>query len=194
MSRTRLLKAADYPRMPWKNGAGSTLEIARDVGEGLEGFGWRLSIADVGECGGFSAFNGYQRIISVLEGDGMQLQVDGQLSRPLRALDAFAFSGDSAVHCTLLGDAIRDFNLIYAPTRYSARLQWLRGDQHLFSSASVLLLFSLADGLSLHLDGQITCLERFDCWVCEGEAAQLRELQLNAAGQNAYALIELQPR
>lgn len=126
MSELRILRAVDYPRMPWKNGAGSTEEIARDGGDGLDGFGWRLSIADVGESGGFSRFAGYQRIISVLEGGGMRLRVDGAESAPLRARQAFAFSGDSEVHCTLLDGAIRDFNLIYAPRRHRARLQWLR--------------------------------------------------------------------
>jgi environmental stress-induced protein Ves len=193
MSLPRILRAADYPRMPWKNGAGSTLEVARDAGEGLEGFGWRLSLADVGESGGFSAFNGYQRIITVLEGAGMQLEVDGVRSRPLLALDAFAFSGDSRVHCQLLDGAIRDFNLIYAPARYSARLQWSRGQpapQQLFSSASVLLLFSLEAGLSISLEGRTERLGRYDCWVCEG-GALLRELRLTGAQHNGYALIEL---
>ena len=91
----RLLRAADYPVMPWKNGAGSTREILRDAGDGLEGFGWRLSIADVGAPGPFSAFSGYQRVITVLEGEGMRLTVDGEPSRELRALDAFAFDGAS---------------------------------------------------------------------------------------------------
>lgn len=78
MSQPVVLRAVDYPRMPWKNGGGSTEEITRDAGEGLVGFGWRLSIADIGESGGFSRFEGYQRIISVLQGAGMNLQVDGR--------------------------------------------------------------------------------------------------------------------
>lgn len=53
MSQLKVLRAADYPRMPWKNGGGSTEEITRDTGIGLDGFGWRLSIADIGESGGF---------------------------------------------------------------------------------------------------------------------------------------------
>ena len=53
MSAIKTLRAADYPRMPWKNGGGSTLEIVKDAGKGLEGFGWRLSIADIAESGGF---------------------------------------------------------------------------------------------------------------------------------------------
>ncbi len=95
MSQLQLLRAQDYPRMPWKNGGGFTEEITRDSGEGLDGFGWRLSIADIEESGGFSTFAGYQRIITVLQGDGMRLLVDGQPSRPLLPFDAFAFSGES---------------------------------------------------------------------------------------------------
>ena len=81
--------------MPWKNGGGSTEEITRDAGAGLDGFGWRLSIADIAESGGFSSFSGYQRVITVLQGDGMTLCVDGEDTRPLLPLDPFAFSGES---------------------------------------------------------------------------------------------------
>jgi hypothetical protein len=192
----QLLRAADYPRMPWKNGAGSTLEIARDRGEGLEGFGWRLSIADIGESGDFSAFAGYQRIIGVLEGEGMQLRVDGARSRPLLPFDPFAFSGDSRVECRLLGGAIRDFNLIYAPQRYAARLQWLTlaRPQRVFSSAPVVLLFSAAQALAVRLDdGSAARLGRYDCLRIE-QAADLAELQLQGGAAGLCCLIELTPR
>lgn len=196
MSQVQLHKAASYPRMPWKNGAGSTLEIARDAGADLGSFGWRLSIADVGADGGFSSFTGYQRIITVLEGQGMQLTVDGQLHAPLLALQPFAFSGDSLVDCQLLDGAIRDFNLIYAPERYHARLQWFAAGQaqQLFSSASILLLFSAADDLPVQLDGtDCGTLERFDCLQIE-RGAGLAQLQVAAAGAGAYCLVELIPR
>lgn len=195
MSQSRLLRAADYPRMPWKNGAGSTLEIARDAGDGLDGFGWRLSIADVGESGGFSAFTGYQRVITVLEGTGMRLEVDGQHSRDLTALDAFAFDGGSAVHCELIDGPIRDFNLIYSPQRYAARLQWLRvdGELELFSAASTLLLFAAEGGVSMSLDGKRSdVLDQHDCLHLETSGA-LAAVTLNAAGA-VCCLIELTPR
>ncbi|WP_443191195.1 HutD/Ves family protein [Pseudomonas indica] len=188
------LRAVDYPRMPWKNGAGSTLEIARDAGDGLDGFGWRLSIADVGESGAFSRFDGYQRIISMIEGTGMCLTVDGQPSRDLRVLDAFAFSGDSAVDCRLLDGPIRDFNLIYSPARYHARLQWLRldGDAQVLGSAPLWLVFSLADGLAVRLEGEtVATLGYLDCLQVDSASAALKELRLD--GQGACALIELQP-
>ncbi len=174
MSQLKVLRAVDYPRMPWKNGGGSTEEITRDAGTGLDGFGWRLSIADIGESGGFSTFAGYQRVITVLQGEGMTLTVDGQDTRPLLPLDPFAFSGESQVSCTLLGGAIRDFNLIYAPQRYRARLQWLAGEQRFFSSASTVLIFSASDRVDVTCGADVKeLLGRYDCLQFDGNAALL---------------------
>lgn len=196
MTDVKLLRAADYPAMPWKNGAGTTREIVRDAGDGLEGFGWRVSIADVGAPGPFSAFTGYQRVISVLEGEGMRLKVDGVDSRDLRALDAFAFDGASAVDCTLLGGAIRDFNLIYSPTRYQARLQWLtlEGAAHFFSSASTVLLFGVGEGIHASLNGADSgVLGLHDTLIAEGDGT-LREWRLRGTGSADICVIELDPR
>ena len=180
MSGLKVLRAEGYPRMPWKNGGGSTEEITRDAGAGLDGFGWRLSIADIGESGGFSIFTGYQRVITVLQGDGMTLCVDGDDTRPLLPLDPFAFSGESQVSCTLLGGAIRDFNLIYAPQRYSARLQWLEGEQRLFSSAATVLVFSVSERLEVKVADRVSQLGRHDCLQLDGNT-ELVEIAVNAA-------------
>lgn len=53
---TQILTTQDYRNMPWKNGQGSTLELARSHGEGLDDFDWRVSIADVKTAGSFSFF------------------------------------------------------------------------------------------------------------------------------------------
>lgn len=173
MSDLKILRAADYPRMPWKNGGGSTEEITRDAGTGLEGFGWRLSIADIGESGGFSTFAGYERVISVLQGAGMTLTVDGQATGPLHPLDPFAFSGDSQVHCTLLGGPIRDFNLIYAPQRYRARLQWMEGGQRFFSEAGTVLVFSADQALRVKAGEPVAELGLYDCLQLTGNTGLL---------------------
>ena len=181
MSQLQLLRAQDYPRMPWKNGGGFTEEITRDSGEGLDGFGWRLSIADIEE------FAGYQRIITVLQGDGMRLLVNGQASRPLLPLDAFAFSGESQVSCKLLGGPIRDFNLIYAPQRYRARLQWFDGTSRLYSSASTVLLFAASSQVEVTMAGRETQrLGLHDCLRLEGND-ELLGLEV----QGRFCLIEL---
>ncbi|MVW90046.1 HutD family protein [Pseudomonas sp. PB101] len=179
MISLKVLRAKDYPRMPWKNGGGSTEEITRDAGTGLDGFGWRLSIADIGESGGFSTFAGYERVITVLQGDGMTLSVDGQNTRPLLPLDPYAFSGESKVACALLDGPIRDFNLIYAPQRYAARLQWLSGEQRFFSSAGTVLVFSISDALELKVGNSAQQLGRHDCLQLDGNT-DLLEISVNA--------------
>jgi environmental stress-induced protein Ves len=181
--------------MAWKNGAGTTLEIARDGGTGLESFGWRFSIADVGMSGGFSAFTGYQRIITVLQGVGMVLTVDGKASRPLRPLDPFAFSGNAVVDCVLLAGAIRDFNLIYDPNRFQARLQWLliSDTVRLYTSASVILIFSLGQAVAVDVQAlPSTVLGKQDSVLIEQEGV-LKSVSLASADAAFCCVIELTP-
>lgn len=194
MTQLTLLRAVDYPRMPWKNGGGSTEEITRDAGEGLDGFGWRLSIADIGESGGFSVFEGYLRIITVLQGAGMTLNIDGQDSEALLPSDPFAFSGGSQVSCTLLDGPIRDFNLIYSPTRYRARLQWIDvlQPQRFFSSANVFLVFSAAEQMAANLaEHPPQLLDRHDCLQLDNAEGSLLEVVLYAPRASRCCVIEL---
>jgi environmental stress-induced protein Ves len=124
-----------------------------------------------------------------LQGDGMTLCVDGDDTRPLLPLDPFAFSGESQVSCTLLGGAIRDFNLIYSPQRYSARLQWLDGEQRFFSSASTVLVFSVSELLEVTVGDSASQLGRHDCLQLGGNTG-LTEIAVNAG----CCVIELSPR
>jgi hypothetical protein len=102
------------------------------------------------------------------------LAVDGQDTRPLLPLDPFAFSGESQVSCALLGGPIRDFNLIYAPDRYRARLQWLEGAQRFFSSAGTVLIFSVAQQLQVELGSRAPeVLGLHDCLQLDGNSGLL---------------------
>ncbi|RTY02700.1 HutD family protein [Pseudomonas sp. C 49-2] len=185
MSSVKVWRAAEYVRMPWKNGGGSTEEITRDAGAGLDGFGWRLSIADIAESGGFSTFAGYQRVITVIQGAGMALTVDGEEQRGLLPLQAFAFKGDSQVSCRLITGPIRDFNLIYSPQRYHARLQWIDGEQRFFSTAQTVLVFSVADEVKV-LDHK---LGHHDCLQVDGNTGLL---DISVSGRSC--IIELTAR
>lgn len=112
--------------MPWKNGGGSTCEILSwPPGAGVDAFDWRVSIATIGASGPFSAFDGVDRIIMLLEGDGVRLQalsagIDHQLDRPH---EPFAFSGDLGLDCTLLGGPSIDFNVMSRRTRGQAEVR-----------------------------------------------------------------------
>lgn len=100
---------------PWKNGGGSTRELACwPPGAGINSFGWRASVATIASSGPFSAFAGVDRQIMLLEGDGMHLQsMDAKVNHSLiEHWRPFAFSGDVAVDCRLLGRISTDFNLM----------------------------------------------------------------------------------
>lgn len=108
-----ILRAASHRRMPWKNGKGETIEIAiHPEGSGIETFAWRISTASVSEDGPFSAFDGVDRNLSVLTGDGILLTVDGQESRLTRESAPFAFAGDRPTMARLIGTPITDLNVM----------------------------------------------------------------------------------
>jgi uncharacterized protein len=127
----RLVQPSQHRVMPWKNGFGTTTEIAIDPPDADVGgrFRWRLSIADVQRSSPFSAFPGYERTIMVIAGHGMDLAIADQPARRLESLfDPFAFSGDSAAECRLLDGPIRDFNLMVERSSLRSHLEVLHLD------------------------------------------------------------------
>ncbi|MFD5086625.1 HutD family protein [Kitasatospora sp. NPDC058406] len=119
----QLLRATERPATAWRNGGGVTREVAgHPAGSGLDEFGWRVSLADVASAGPFSAFPGIDRVITLVEGEGMALTVDGAehvVDAPFRP---FAFSGDAATSCRLLGGPLVDFNVMTRRGRVTADL------------------------------------------------------------------------
>jgi environmental stress-induced protein Ves len=121
MPQTTLLRAADHVRQRWKNGGGTTTELARkgDADRWL----WRLSVADVERSGPFSDFTGYRRVIVLLDGCGMALSFDDAVPVVLdERYRPFAFDGGWRTHCSLLDGPIRDMNLIVDAARVDASL------------------------------------------------------------------------
>lgn len=122
----RRLRSSDYRRMPWKNGGGTTTEIAiepKEAGLAGERFLWRVSIADVASDGPFSRFDGYDRHIMLLEGAGMTLDAGPHGRFTLAQRVPQPFSGDWDVTGTLTAGPVRDFNLMVDRTRAASTLE-----------------------------------------------------------------------
>jgi environmental stress-induced protein Ves len=106
------LRRAQYRSMPWRNGMGVTLEIAREPGVG-DDFEWRLSLATVASSGPFSNYAGFARSVTLIAGEGFQLAIGDQEPVILDRLGATAlFPGDAATRCTLLNGAATDLSLM----------------------------------------------------------------------------------
>jgi len=110
----RILRAAGYKVMPWKNGGGTTTEIAvSPQAAGLDDFDWRISMARVEAGGPFSSFAGIDRTLSVLEGDGIVLDIAGRSASRLTAASApLSFPGDVPTGAALIGGPITDLNVM----------------------------------------------------------------------------------
>ena len=109
-----LLRASDYKRMPWKNGGGETVEIAIfPPGSSVDDFDWRISMATVASDGPFSIFPGIDRTLSILEGNGMALEIAAADPLLLTMESApLPFPADVPVNATLPDGAITDLNVM----------------------------------------------------------------------------------
>ncbi|NQV45207.1 MAG: HutD family protein [Rhodospirillales bacterium] len=91
---------------------GVTREVARLCRDGID-FAWRLSLADVGTSGAFSEFDGYDRTITLLDGEGFSLNFeDGRQKIMDTPYVPYDFDGGAPLCCNLLGGPSRDLNLI----------------------------------------------------------------------------------
>ena len=119
----RLLHPSDYRRMRWKNGGGWTMELAKSPEGDGETFDWRISIADIESSGPFSTFDGYDRVIGLLDGIGMELRFDGAESVRLeRRLQFTRFAGEQPTEGVLISGPVRDFNVIVKRDAFSAEV------------------------------------------------------------------------
>jgi len=97
----QLIPASRNRRTRWKNDGGD------------DDFRWRVSIAEIESDGPFSSFPGIERDLLLLEGNGIELDIDGDAPRRLvQRFERIHFGGEANVHCRLLAGATRDFNVM----------------------------------------------------------------------------------
>lgn len=108
----RIVRLSELTPMRWRNGGGVTREIARAERNGA--LAWRLSMADVAADGPFSDFAGLVRILTVIDGAGMDLWGNGGCL-PCDPWVPLRFDGGLQVEARLRGGPLRDLNLIFDP-------------------------------------------------------------------------------
>ena len=110
-----LIRPNDRKKMPWKNGRGVTEEIAIEPNDSKvedSVFLWRLSSAEITEVSPFSKFSGYDRLLTIIEGKGLELNL-GLEEKLLQEGKVLRFSGDIEVNAEPVNGKIKDLNLIF---------------------------------------------------------------------------------
>jgi environmental stress-induced protein Ves len=112
--RIEVLGPDDFRSMTWRNGLGMTVEMAReDDANGV--MLWRVSAADVVEPGEFSIFPGVDRILTLIEGPGFDLDFaeHGGVT-PVEPLHPVSFSGDWTTRAQTVRGQSRVLNVMTA--------------------------------------------------------------------------------
>ena len=110
--RAQHLPAADRADVPWRNGAGRSMEvIVRPDGAGGDGFDWRVTIATVTGDTAFSRYPGVDRWLMPISPEGLDLVDDGRLVQ-LGQVAVHAFAGEHEVAPTNVTGPTLDLNLM----------------------------------------------------------------------------------
>lgn len=190
----RVIRAAERRVMPWKNGGGTTTEIAVfPEGASLNDFDWRISTAHVAGDGAFSSFPGVDRTLAVLAGDGIRLAfADREAVTLARGSQPFAFDADRAVAGELVAGPIDDLNIMSRRGRWRHEVQRLAapGPHALEIDAGLLVLVACAGVWEVKAGRGIASLASSDSVILDGPESV--ELSTTEADGELFA-ISLQP-
>jgi uncharacterized protein len=186
----RVLRAAGYRHMPWKNGGGETAEIAIAPSDAsIENFDWRISMARIASDGPFSSFPAVDRTLTIIDGAGLHLVVDGKRVDLRDHSEPFSFRGESKTHATRIGGTVTDLNVMTRRDRFTHRVTHMAPDCELVVArdVSVALLFCARGRIRIESARQAEDLSSHD-------SVLVREpLSLSADASADALFIEISP-
>ena len=167
-----------YRRTPWKNGGGVTIDIADDYAPGVppgswSGMLWRFGRTHIVEPAPFSDLTGFDRILTVIGGRGLWLDIEDGTSLDVREpFRPVRFRGEDRIVSRLEAGPVAVLNLLADRTTYeidvaslsSGEARPLDGTIHLvyaLEDSEVIMgkNYSLAADEALRLDGGERALE-----------------------------------
>jgi len=108
-----IIRAEDKALIPWKNGGGLTREIAVYFDPSCHAdFLWRISMAVVDQAGAFSHFDGIDRSLAVLDGQGLILKTQTSEIWLERNSAPCCFAGELDIEAILPDGATTDLNVM----------------------------------------------------------------------------------
>jgi environmental stress-induced protein Ves len=175
MDTTRLDPAA-YRRTPWKNGGGITIDIADAYAPGAaagswNGMLWRLGRTQIVEPGPFSDLSGYDRILTVIGGRGLVLEIAaGQALDVREPFRPVRFTGEDRITSRLEGGPVAVLNLM-SDRRHAIDVTILSGRDTRTLDAAINIVYAIEDS-EVVVGGEAFAL-RVDEALRTDEAGQL---------------------
>ena len=139
-----------YRRTPWKNGGGVTVDIADAYIPGAEpgswsGMLWRLGRTEIVTPGPFSDLSGYDRILTVIGGRGLVLDIEGGAALDVREpCRPVRFRGEDRIVSRLEAGPVTVLNLI-ADRRHHIDVAILSGTDARAVDAPISIVYAVAD-------------------------------------------------
>jgi environmental stress-induced protein Ves len=211
-----VLTCRDYVVMPWKDGGGTTREIARSPPAdstnaalpayrsrqhpangnlARPSFAWRVSIAEIAASCAFSRFEGYDRTLVLLRGARMTLHVGHDPAIDLDQYSQCAFKGEAPVRCTLSDGPVQDLNVMVARDRASAITEILRPGiemQHYATRGTSLLLHCRDGATVIRLDdGRTFDLDDGETLRVDADTPPFARFSIAAVRATAPAVISM---
>ena len=171
-SITRLDPKA-YRRTPWKNGGGVTVDIADAYAPGAapgswNGMLWRLGRTRIVAPGPFSDLSGYDRILTVIGGRGLVLEIEGEAALDVREpLCPVRFRGEDRITSRLEAGPVAVLNLI-SDRQHDIDVAILSGADARSLKAEISLVYALA-GSAVAIDGNGYALAEDEALRCDGD-------------------------
>ena len=157
-----IIHVTDVAPTPWRNGGGVTRQLAVWPAQGE--WAWRMSVAELDRSGPFSRFEGIERWLAVLQGNGVQLDVGvgpralqpGPNARTLMAIDApYYFDGEATTHCHLRDGPSQDFNLMVRKSAQPSRMVRVSGHySHTVDAPKFVAVYAMQTGVNVEFNAE----------------------------------------
>jgi environmental stress-induced protein Ves len=157
--RLTRLDSAGYRRSPWKNGGGVTVDIAGASVPGVvpgawDGVIWRFGQTRIERPGPFSDLSGFDRLLAVVEGQGLVLHPVGAPVLDVRErFHPVRFPGEWAIESELEDGPVAVVNLLGDRRRAAIDLRFAAGIAQLAFEPGTLVLYAAAGASTVELSG-----------------------------------------
>ena len=145
----RIIRRSDLVEGRWRNGMGVSWDIASDP-PGVDDFSWRFAIARIDADVPFSNYPDVDRIFTLIEGNGLDLEFEGHRSLAVhRRFVPHPYPCDVPTFCHLRDGPCCALNLFTRRGRWRAAADILSSGAEIAHTGPI-LLFALQDAADVN--------------------------------------------